>query len=232
MSSPTRYMRTRHEHLPRYTCERGMHRNWGRRMPDIHANEACTKTEDDECPSPADGCRDSAVAARIWVTTCDGDTESIPDSRYTLPLWTYNELSLGTQRRRVTLKHTLWRWALRTRTDLEASRTTAILVDRHARQVWVLSKAVTVFIYVFQLNISSHSDIKVTSLPPRWRTYLKVEMNWTQPIYLNLCWVISKYVYRNVYIEIGIKSMESFSFLFHALLCSSTEGVMYRNLEP
>ena len=112
--------------------------------------------------------------------------------------------------------------------DRHASRTTATatLVDRRAPWSSVSTfKAVTVFIYLFQLNISSHYEYIYSKslLPPQGEHIWNLK--WTGPnqfMQLNLCCVVSRYVYRNVYIEIGIKSMESLSFLFHALLCSST----------
>ena len=80
--------------------------------------------------------------------------------------------------------------------------------------------------YVFKLNISSHYEhIYSKSLLCHPQGEHIWSLKWTGPnqfMQLNLCCVISRYDYRNVYIEIGIKSMANFSFLFHALLCSST----------
>ena len=215
-------MRTRH--VPklrttnaRYTCERGMYENRGRRM-----SFTCRRMQR-QCSSRTHMSHDM----RRWYKSITKTQEHESDSRHDLRLRTYNELSLGTSGAGW-LWNTLWKWAGRKGTLMDPHGSRSLLprlwwTDMPKTSVSTFKNSQKYLSTYFSWTFPHYEHLYSKSLlPPQGEHIWKLK--WTGPnqfiwIYVR---VISKYVYLNVYIEIGIKSMANFSFLFHALLCSST----------
>ena len=147
----------------------------------IHANEAWTETEDDESPWPTDGCRDSVhIYESRHATVIQNQYQNAgtwvgPDAILCL-YERYNELSL--EKSEAGLLETRYQngkygnecQRIRMLAEPLLPRLWWTDVPKEQKQVWVISKAVTVYIYVFHLNIYSnfrHIYVKVTSLPPQ-----------------------------------------------------------------